>query len=252
MKKIPTLYRRDHNTSLVVDEVTPGCEWVLGAGVVATEKIDGTCCRIFDGKLWKRYDRKPAKKHRKRRAEALEYGVEHAHLAPAGWEACQSAPDVVTGHWPGWLPVDFEAPEDRWHAEAWEELERLEMEGLSGAKALGATCELIGPKVQGNPYGLDRHELVAHGAKCIGFDFAYEGSSPSASSKVLRGFLEEAGIEGLVFYSSKHWGDSDWMVKIKASDFGIDWIKGSAGKRTPRRTPWRVCDIELAPLEWIE
>lgn len=222
MKKIPTLYRRDHDTGLVIDEITQGCEWVLGDGVVATEKIDGTCCRIHDGKLWKRYDRKP----NRRRFSGEPFGVEHAKPAPAGWEACQSAPDPVTGHWPGWLPVDLGAPQDRWHAEAFGGADGLESVCLAPG-----TYELIGPKIQGNPYGLDRHELVSHGAKRIGFDFFYEGSSPRASYKVLRGFLEKAGVEGLVFYSLEHWGDPDWMVKIKVSDFGIDWVRARWAKK---------------------
>lgn len=46
MKKMPTLFIRvfyDHSIIDTINEVTPGCEWVLAGEGVATEKIDGTC-----------------------------------------------------------------------------------------------------------------------------------------------------------------------------------------------------------------
>lgn len=51
------------------------------------------------GKLYKRYDAKRGKP------------------APDGFEPADE-PDAVTGHWPGWVPVDVVNPDpgDVWHA----------------------------------------------------------------------------------------------------------------------------------------
>lgn len=53
MQKIPTLFVRgtDH---LVTPEVNPDCQWVIDGQGVASEKFDGTCCLIKDGKLYRR------------------------------------------------------------------------------------------------------------------------------------------------------------------------------------------------------
>jgi hypothetical protein len=52
MRKIPTVYQRDPaNRALVLDQVTPGCEWVLAGEGVATRKVDGVCT-MFDGLDW--------------------------------------------------------------------------------------------------------------------------------------------------------------------------------------------------------
>ena len=84
MKKIPTLFKRtfdaQHRKS-IVNEVTPGMEWVLDGEGIATVKIDGTCCAIIDGRFYRRYDAKRGK------------------TPPEGAIPC-CEPDLVTGHWP--------------------------------------------------------------------------------------------------------------------------------------------------------
>ena len=138
MQKIISLYKRDYEgTRLVYDEVVPGAEWVLAGEGVATQKIDGTACLVKGGRLYKRYDAKRGK------------------TPPADFEPAQD-PDPITGHWPGWLPVSDESS-DRWHREAWD---------FMGPVANGS-YELVGPKVQGNPEGVERHMLVLHGAAVL-------------------------------------------------------------------------------------
>lgn len=52
MQKIPTMFVRDpDNMRYVIDEVTPGCEWVLAGEGTPTRKYDGTCV-MFDGAEW--------------------------------------------------------------------------------------------------------------------------------------------------------------------------------------------------------
>lgn len=181
MKKIVSLFKRDYDgTRLVYNELVPGAEWVQDGEGTATVKIDGTSCLVKDGKLYKRYDAKKGK------------------TPPTGFLPAQE-PDPITGHWPGWLIVG-DGPEDKWHREA-----------FVGQFEDGATYELIGPKVQGNPYKKDRHELVKHGAWL--FD-----EEPPRTFDAIKSFFESNVVEGIVWHRSN--GD---MVKIKRRDFGFKW-----------------------------
>lgn len=182
MKKIISLFKRNYDGDrLVFDEIVPGAEWVAAGEGVATLKIDGTSCMVRDGKLYKRYDAKRGK------------------TPPSGFEPAQD-PDPVTGHWPGWLPIG-DGPEDRWHREAF----------LSfGRYAENGTYELIGPKVQGNPYSLERHALVEHGVEIM--------LNVPRTFAELREYLRQHVIEGIVWHR-----DNGDMVKIKRRDFGFEW-----------------------------
>jgi hypothetical protein len=178
MEKIVSLFCRNYDGDRQVrDEVVPGAEWVARGEGRPTVKIDGTSCLVRAGRLLKRYDCKRGK------------------TPPAGFEPAQD-PDPVTGHWPGWLAVG-DGPEDKWHREA-------EIPAEDG------TYELVGPKVQGNPYNLERHVLIRHGAEPVVGD-------PRTFAEV-RQYLETNLVEGIVWHH-----DSGAMVKIKARDFGLRW-----------------------------
>lgn len=197
MKKIPSLFKRNYDGDrLVRDEVVEGSEWVLNGEGVATVKMDGTSCRIHNGILWKRYDRKRNKK------------TGEFKPMPEGWEASEEKPNKHTGHWPGWLPVDESDPQDKWHVEG---AQALMNEGGPLDKYNGDTCELLGPKIQGNPYGYDYHCLCKHGSELV---VGLIGSSFDS----IKLFLRENEIEGIVW----HHADGR-MVKIKRKDFGFDW-----------------------------
>ncbi len=187
MKKIPSLFKRDYDgTRLVYDEVVPGSEWVVNGEGVATAKFDGTACMVRDGVLYKRYD------------------VKKGRIPPEGWESCQE-PDEVTGHWPGWVPVG-DGPEDKWHREAW-----ATAYGNWVKAPPNHTYELVGPKVQGNPYGLTRHDLWWHGIQPL-------DDVPRTFDALREWFEQHPGFEGIVW----HHPDGR-MVKIKRRDFGLPW-----------------------------
>lgn len=163
MKKIISLFQRNYDGDrLVRDEVVPGAEWVLNGEGVATQKFDGTCCLIQDGKLFKRYDAKQGRR------------------PPEGFVPAQD-PDPVTGHWPGWLPVCDDAKEDRWHVEAMREQPNLS----------DGTYELVGPKIQGNPEGYTTHRLVPHGKMLLNTPRTFDG---------IREWLKDKNIEGIVWH----------------------------------------------------
>jgi len=183
MKKIISLFKRDYDGNRqVIDEVVEGAEWVIAGEGIATQKYDGTCCLVRGGKLYKRYTLKPRK------------------TAPAEFEPATEV-DSVTGKQQGWVPVG-DGPDDSHHREAFDRMP-AEM------KSQDRTCELIGPKIQGNPERYEDHCLVAH-------DFAEELVGAPRTFDELAEWFRDQDIEGIVW----HHPDGR-MVKIKKKDFGM-------------------------------
>lgn len=187
MKKIPSLFIREfenHNVKEITSQVTPGCEWVLNGEGIATEKYDGTCCLIQDNKLYKRYDAKQGKQ------------------PPEGAIPCQPEPDPITTHWPHWVEVKENKPDDKWYIEAWNRLNKENLEN--------GTYELCGPHFQTNPYNLEADTFFKHGDKVLeNVPRTFEG---------IKDYLNTHYIEGIVFHREN--GD---MCKIKRTDFGFIW-----------------------------
>jgi len=221
MKKIISLFKRDYEgTRQVINEVVSNAEWVIAGEGIATVKYDGTACMIRRGKLYKRYDRKPSKKARKLRAGNEPWKLQDFKPAPAGWEPCEAEPNLHTGHWPGWMPISDE-PMDKHHKEA-----RDNYEARGHWPLPGGTYELVGPKIQGNPYGLSEHVLWRHGASV----YTAGVNTPPRDFEGLKGWFTRQSYseydalgpnwpcEGVVW----HHPDGR-MVKIKRRDFGLPW-----------------------------
>jgi hypothetical protein len=188
MKKIPTLFKRvyeNHKIKEITPNITPGMEWVLEGKGVATEKIDGSCCAIIDGKFYVRYDAKKGKRK----------------PVPENAIRCQESPDPITGHFPWWIPYDDTNPSQKWFGKA------LENTGM--AELSNGTYEAIGPHFNGNMYDLEEDTLIRHGIHIINVPRTFEG---------IRDYLKENYIEGIVF-----WLDGEPKCKIKRSDFGFSW-----------------------------
>ncbi len=187
MKKIPTLFERDWigDRSRVIDRINPACVWVARGEGVATRKIDGTCCLVRDGKLYKR-----------REYTILDF---HKGKIPADFEKVEQ--DDVTGKQVGWIPVG-EGSENRWYREA-----RTVSTGMSEG-----TYELIGPKIQGNPERASQHVLIPHVATG-----ELRSDPPRSFGPLCQWFIsQEHDVEGVV------WHHSDGrMAKIKMRDFGL-------------------------------
>ena len=164
MRKIPTIFERDWNgdRSRVVNLPHPDCAWVFAGEGVATRKIDGTCCMVRSGTLFRRRELKVGQ------------------AAPAGFEV--EGFDTETGKTVGWVPV-CERPEDAIHREAFD------------ANAADGTYELVGPKVQGNPERFDRHCLVPHSSLTM-------IEQPPRDFAGLAAWLFGRDIEGVVFHHS--------------------------------------------------
>lgn len=184
MQKIPTIYVRDpEDMKRVTDEVTPGCEWVFAGEGTPTEKFDGTCCLLANGNHYKRREVKLGKP------------------TPEGFRLVGTHP--TTGKRLGWVLVDFAAPENKWHKQA------LQLAAGLDADLPDGTYELVGPKVQKNPYKLEHHELWKHGHAKLMW-------SPHDDPKQ---YLSDVyPMEGIVW----HHPDGR-MAKIKRRDFGLPW-----------------------------
>lgn len=214
MKKIPAVFVYDPATlgggrgakgsgARYMDQVTPGCEWVLAGEGEATEKLDGSACLVQGGKLFKRYDAK------------------HGKTPPPGFVPAQPEPDPKTGHWPGWLPVG-DGPDDKWHRRAWASAQ--EAGGIQDG-----TYELIGEGVQGDPYELENATLlIAHGvmfSKVALWIAALEEARPllvgPRTFTSIASTLEQFYIEGIVF----HHPDGR-MAKVTRKGFGLPWGRG--------------------------
>lgn len=201
MQKIKSVFQRNYEGDhLVRNEVVPGCEWVLEGEGAATRKYDGTCCLVYYGQLYRRYDAK------------------RGRTPPPNFVPAQAAPDEVTGHWPGWVPVDPANKADRWHVEAWQRGDGTDNGVTIGECLEAGTYELCGVHFQGNPEGIEDGDVFfKHGSHVlIGVPRTFEG---------IRDFLEDTDIEGIVF----HRGNGD-MAKIKRTDFGFEW-NGKSRKR---------------------
>lgn len=165
MKKMKSLFRKDYEGNKVTtyNEVNEGCEWVLNGEGIPTQKLDGTCCLVQNGKIYARYDYKPGRN------------------LPEGAIPCQEEPDANTGHFPHWVEVT-DQPQYKYHKKAFEKQPGLE----------DGTYELIGPHFQGNPEKVDDDILVKHGSIVLDdTDRTYEG---------IREFLKNHYIEGIVYH----------------------------------------------------
>ena len=189
MKKLSTFFKKDPNDlGRVINKVDPKNDWVFEYGV-ATRKFDGTSCAIIDGKLYKRFDLKKGRK-----------------LPTQDAIPCQE-PDPITGHHPHWVICRENDNSNKYHFEAFKRLKAMV------GKVNDGTYELCGEKVQGNPEGIEGHQLIPHGMHDLELtDLSFES---------IKSFLEDNDIEGIVF----HHIANDEMCKIRKSDFGIKRTK---------------------------
>jgi hypothetical protein len=178
MKKIKSIFMRNYETDrLIRDEIVSGSEWVIKGEGIATRKYDGTCVKIEDGKYYKRYQVRPNKK------------------IPQGF--IEEEFDSNTGKRFGWVEVNPNLPENKWHMEAYDKSLR------------DGTYELCGPNIQGNSEKMNHHILIKHANA-----FAYPDAPRTYVG--LKEWFNERDIEGLVFHHQ-----DGRMAKVKKKDFGL-------------------------------
>lgn len=188
MKKIPTMFVRSEGPGprLVLDQVAPGCEWVVAGEGVATRKFDGQCCMVEHEVFYKRREIKEG--------QVIPPWFTEVHFDP------QTKKRV------GWVPVT-DAPEDTYFREA-----RAHYESHSRVVPNG-TYELCGPKVEQNRECVESHQLFPHGFWVLTEE---NFGAPPRTFDGLRQYLSETPIEGIVF-----WHPDGRRAKIKSRDFGM-------------------------------
>lgn len=187
MKKIPTLFVRDpEDRSRVLDQITPGCEWVMAGEGRPTVKWDGVCVMLDEGgRWWARREVKPGKQ------------------PPPGYLVVQH--DEVTGKTVGWEPV-AQSSFEKYFADAYD--------NSDGSRLTPGTYELVGPKINGNRDEHRFHILVEHGWTPL--SARLEAGATPLTFVHLRGLLENWPYEGIVWHHPR--GD---MAKLKRRDFGF-------------------------------
>lgn len=210
MKKIPTLFMRDHKTGFVIPEINPKAEWVFEKAQPALRKYDGTCVGLF-----------LSVKGEIRINGGVGSGeVDKSEDITGVWLARHTVPgrmlppddfieeefDPSTGKTFGWIPIEQSSFYKFF----------LEAKGDLEAEYVG-TYELCGPKINGNPEGFKKHKLVFHWtaeriANVHVLDI-HEMSVEDAyeSLKTTLGYMP---IEGVIFRSPIH-----GMAKLKRKDF---------------------------------
>ena len=109
-----------------------------------------------------------------------------------------------------YVPCDRTDPADRWAFEAFEFLI------MSEAPPRDGIYELCGPKVQGNPSRLARHELIRVVPPLDELEVPEDHFFRTWDG--LREFLARSVYEGLVFHHL-----DGRMGKIKRRDYGLPW-----------------------------
>jgi hypothetical protein len=183
VRKIPTVFRRNpDDMAHVLEEVNPGCEWVLEGEGQSTRKYDGTCVMLDeDGDWWARREVKPGK------------------AEPAGFVPEETDPN--TGKTVGWEPIE-QSSFAKFHAEAL---------GNPYERRPVGTYELCGPKINGNPEKFAGHVLIRHA------DADLVHLQNSLTYDVLKGALTGMKAEG---YEGIVWHHPDGrMAKLKGRDF---------------------------------
>lgn len=194
MKKIPTVFVRDWDSDPkhVTREVNPECAWVFAGEGRVTRKYDGTCC-MFDGEAW--WARREVKPDR---------------ADPPNFRLVEE--DDATGKRVGWEPIK-QSGFAKFHAEAIGGAYGIADEVGWVKPVAGATYELIGPKINGNPEKLDRHLLVRHGYTSAADDWVMRRAARDYDGLAAL-FADHPDWEGVVW----HHPDGR-MAKIKARDF---------------------------------
>ncbi len=183
MEKIPTIFDRGPDFK-VTDQIRVGCEWVFDGEGEATEKIDGTNIRltIRAGELVRIEKRRNPTKIQKKKG-------------------------IIDG-W--YVDVDEYGKEDKWIVEA------ARGTNVTNWPDGEHSCEALGPKIQGNSLGLDRHLCVPFNMDIPTFEdvprsFAgFKAFLRQLDSKYAPGHI----AEGIVF----HHPDGR-RAKIKRKDF---------------------------------
>lgn len=193
MKKIPMLLNMkfdDKGNRVITNEINPKAEFLFAAeNVIATIKKDGTAAMLTEDGAW-----------------MMRRAVNKGKKEPEDFLLAEE--DANTGKKFGWEPMENSA------------FRKFMIKAIeNGSDFKPGTFELVGPKINGNPEGVDKEMLLRHGAHhADGFPTIHEiAEHKDDLIGFLTPFFEEFdrdGVEGIVF-----WADGVPAVKIRVKDF---------------------------------
>lgn len=188
IKKMPALFVIDREANHATAEINPSAAWLFQEESTPTIKRDGTSITVTeDGQVMARRSVKKGKQ------------------APPGFVHAET--DSFTGHQFGVEPIEQSGFNKLFQEAA----------AKNGGKLEPGTYELCGPKVNGNPEGLDRHSLIRHGSEVAGDIPDMRTMDPAEAYEKLREIFQgykEDGIEGIVW-----WGADGKRTKLRVKDF---------------------------------
>ena len=187
-------------------------------------KVDGSACLVKDGELYKRYDRK-LKSHFVKQLRSQENFVVTEDMfneIPADAIPCQENPDPVTYHHPHWVKIDVNKPEDKFHIEALSNFKEKLSDG---------TYELIGSKINNNPYGLENNLYNGRQIKVLFFINLIERLIKNNRYDILNDMFKE-------------------IIKEKINNYIDNFIKNHAQGTIPTKITFNpTSDASQIPLD---
>lgn len=183
MEKIPTIFDRGSDFK-VVDKVRSGCEWVFSGEGSPTEKIDGTNIRLT---------------------------LRSGHIVRVEKRRNPTKAQKHLGIIDGWyVDADPYGSEDKWIFEA---ANATDVSAWSDGEH---SCEAVGPSIQGNPLGLDKHICVPFNMTIPSYDEVPRSFDGLKETLLKLESIYSPGhlAEGIVF----HHPDGR-RAKIKRKDF---------------------------------
>ena len=194
--------KKNRNTKMIA---IPEFKVKLSSDYIISEKIDGSCRLLYQGKVWKRRDIKRNIKTGKFKTP------------PSSWVQFIKKP-TLENHRIGFIPIDLNSKEDKWDKSAIDTnsimIHSLTVEGFN-SKFVNidelsdmTTMEFIGPKVQGNPYNLKHHGYYLHGSGVID-DLKINIDNAEESLQLVKDYIieknKERFFEGIVVYDSNNY-----------------------------------------------
>ena len=194
--------KKNRNTKMIA---IPEFKVKLSSDYIISEKIDGSCRLLYQGKVWKRRDIKRNIKTGKFKTP------------PSSWVQFIKKP-TLENHRIGFIPIDLNSKEDKWDKSAIDTnsimIHSLTVEGFN-SKFVNidelsdmTTMEFIGPKVQGNPYNLKHHGYYLHGSGIID-DLKINIDNAEESLQLVKDYIieknKERFFEGIVVYDSNNY-----------------------------------------------
>lgn len=213
LDKIPGLFKtiKSENTNNIKKNrcikmtVIPEFNSTISYTYSISEKIDGSCRLLYNNKVWKRRDIKKNSK------------TGRFKTPPSTWEEF-SENHYSVDHRIGFIPIDINNKEDKWDKTAIDYLDntiiihtKTDTGFITNSISIlelpqMVTMEFIGPKVQGNPYNLEKHGYYIHGSYIIS-DLIINVDDPQESLDNIKKYIIKKNInsffEGIVIKDNK-------------------------------------------------